>query len=252
MNISDVTFLVESVPSLGAAYTPVHIGILGISADGILKQISVKNSAVHITGAECVIKIGGLVTSNNGDVLNCSVTECSISIGKSLEYSVGGITSNNHGRIDGCYFDGQFECKSTYYSGTMQYGCPAIGGIVASNNSIVTNCFATGTITASDTQSIGGIIGNNIGNVHYNISNMSFTNCNSSYLGGICGDTWNQGKVSYNFTTVSKNAIGSTYNNADAENNYTINDMSESEFYELCLKNNKYWELKDGKILFVK
>ena len=71
-------------------------------------------------------------------------------------------------------------------------------------------------------------------------------------MGGICGDTWSQGKVSYNFTTVSKNAIGSTYNNADAENNYTINDMSESEFYELCLKNNKYWELKDGKILFVK
>ena len=71
-------------------------------------------------------------------------------------------------------------------------------------------------------------------------------------MGGICADTWNEGKVSYNFTTADTRAIGNTYNHSDAENNFSVNDMSESEFYELCLKNNKYWELEDSKILFVK
>ena len=252
LNISDVTFLLELVPSTGAGPSTAEIGLLGITNYGILEQISVKNSTIHVTGAEWIIKIGGLVTNNDDDIVNCDVTDCSISIGKSTEYFMGGITHRNYGSIDGCYFDGEIDCKSTYYSGTMQYGCPAIGGIVASNDGNITNCYATGTITASNAQSIGGIIGNNIGNVRYNISNMSFTNCNSSYLGGICADTWNEGKVSYNFTTADTRAIGNTYNHSDAENNFSVNDMSESEFYELCLKNNKYWELEDSKILFVK
>lgn len=70
-------------------------------------------------------------------------------------------------------------------------GHEAVGGLVGSNEGMVRNCGATGSVTGS--QYVGGLTGINIGRVWGSYSNGSATGTGNLYIGGLVG--WNDGTV---------------------------------------------------------
>ncbi len=70
-------------------------------------------------------------------------------------------------------------------------GHEAVGGLVGSNEGMVLDCGATGSVTGS--QYVGGLTGINIGSVGRSYSNGSATGTGNLYVGGLVG--WNDGTV---------------------------------------------------------
>ena len=165
-----------------------------ISVNGHVRNIALLSVNIICTDTY----IGGIAIMNRGTIENCYVTgNISSPFGPPYSNSAGGIAGYNYGVVKNCYT----TCNVTGSSA---------GGIVGVNDPSgnVTNCYATGLITGSNT--VGGIVGS-VG------AGGSVTNCvalnvgvrntinNRFLIGRVVGTT--------NSTNLSKNYARNLDNN---------------------------------------
>lgn len=129
-------------------------------------------------------RVGGLVGSNSssGEIKN------SLSFGNVAgNNKVGGIAGDNSGTILNSSSQGVVTGSGT--------GTDSVGGLLGTNNSsgIVSNSFSNATILSYG-DNIGGLVGQNIGQIKNSISSgsASSTSPNGSNLGGLVGLNWGQ------------------------------------------------------------
>lgn len=152
--------------------------IAGLMPTGVISNLRLVN--VNIIGGGSYTYIGTLVGTNQGTIIDCSVTG---TIATSSNLVIGGLCGNNSGIItdshagvtvtatyDGHYYAGGFvgsnsgEIFDSYATGTVT-GVQSAGGFIGQNNtgSSVTGCHATGTVYG--TRATGGFIGSNFGDM---------------------------------------------------------------------------------------
>ncbi len=124
---------------------------------------------------------GGLVTSNKGTIVNCSVSG-----NVEGNASTGGIAGENSGTITDCLVSGSVS------------GGTSAGGIAGKNTGSISECYAAGTVSSAASAHVGGIVGENGdgGQISDSYSNAVIeASGNDSYGGGIAG--YNLGKIEY-------------------------------------------------------
>ena len=133
--------------------------------------------------------VGGVVGQNSsiGNVENCYNTGS-----VKGNWYVGGVVGDNSGTVKNCYNTGEVGGVS---------GGESVGGVVGLNrgsSSTVENCYNTGAVSGSGNKYVGGVVGDNIGNVKncYNTGNI---NGSGWYVGGVVG--WNDSSVKNCYNT---------------------------------------------------
>jgi len=106
-------------------------------------------------------------------------------------------------------------------------GNEAVGGLVGSNEGMILNCGATGSVTGS--QYVGGLTGINIGRLGGSYSNGSVTGTGNLYIGGLVG--WNDGTVTNSCSLSSVtgyNAIGGLvgFNSGSVDKSYSVGQVN--------------------------
>ena len=129
---------IEATPG---SYSSV-VGLFGrIGPSGAVRHVHL--AEIVIAGEDCV---GGLVGSNEGYVLACSVTG-----DVSASGTVGGVAGENGGTVVS-------SCATCSVRGSR-----LVGGLVGGNHGVISSCYATGTVEGSDY--VGGLAGWNSGGV---------------------------------------------------------------------------------------
>ena len=186
-------------------------GLIGvITVGGTVKGLSVENARIS-SGSSA----GGLVVSNDGDIVSCSSTG-SVTGG----WAVGGLVGGNFGNIVDCHTAGDvsgvgevgglvgFNCygsvSNSCSTGSVSSTGDDVGGLVGdSYRGSVSNSCSTGSV--SGTHGVGGLVGHNGSAVSNSYSEGSVTgDCD---VGGLVG--WSSsGTVSSSFwdmTTSGRN-----------------------------------------------
>lgn len=136
-------------------------------------------------------KLGGLVGSNSGSIINCNSSGIVTSIGGTL---AGGLVGLNEGIINGCN------------SSVNITGFNKVGGLVGENNSgVIQRSYSEGSVKGSE--NVGGLIGSNsrkdtadIAKVSNSYSHSNVTRKNGSVgekIGGFIGSNDSEVKNSY-------------------------------------------------------
>ena len=122
---------------------------------------------------------GGLVASNKGSIVNCSVSGT-----VEGEETAGGVAGENSGTITNCSVSGSVS------------GGTSTGGIAGTNSGTITDCSISGNI--SGVTSTGGIAGSNTGSISecYTKGNVSSSGRSAHDAGGIVGENSAGGKIS--------------------------------------------------------
>jgi len=199
--------------------------------------------------------VGGVVgyNLNNGKVLTSYATGSVSSINGDI---VGGVVGANEGRVEKCYYEptigngvsgndhiggvvgkniGSRTVTGSYSTGNVT-GRYNIGGVVGFNdsaNGIVENCYATGSVTGgvsfASTNSVGGVVGENIGKVIncYATGNVS----SDVHVGGVVGiNNGTASQVLYCYATGTVSGInyigGVVGNSGDYDPGNTSKDNS--------------------------
>jgi len=148
---------------------------------GTITNVITKNESVNVTVtySQDYLYVGGLVSYNLGDIINCNAA-----------------------------------CDTIYASKYQTY----VGGLVGYNNGIIKNSTATGDInTTSNSGSnyVGGLVGyNNYGKMENCYTTVAITVVNSSYSGGLVGCNSGRGIIINCYATGDVNTIsvsGYTY-----------------------------------------
>ena len=120
--------------------------------DGVIKNIRLDEYQLEETLDNNTLIAGGLVGTNNGQIINCSVD----GYVKSKD-DVGGLVGLNRGVIDNCYSRGTL------------IGFGEVGGLVSVNKGIITNSYSVMDLEAktsySDYNCIGGFVAQNYGEI---------------------------------------------------------------------------------------
>lgn len=175
--------MVENVKLSGGSIesTQGRIGIIGIN-DGTVRNVF--NDGVTVTGT---YNVGGIVGFNDTGTIK-NVWNTGTVSGSSY---VGGIAGNNYASIENAWNNGSVSgsedsvggivgnnqdgiVQNVYNTGAVQSGSYGVGGIVgvnqgSSTNTIVQYAYNTGTVTSSNSNKVGGIVGSNyaiIGNAY--------------------------------------------------------------------------------------
>lgn len=160
-----------------------HVGSLASQA---LESVLIKN--IHINGnSGCDPNIGlgnvqgemigGLVGSNNGDIINCSFSG-NVTGGK---YGVGGIAGINSGQIANSY------SKANIIGHDGKYNSSHIGGLVGINsNGIIKNSYSQSSVIGNSY--VGGLIGYMNNGTIYNSYSSGFVSA-QEHVGGFIGGT---------------------------------------------------------------
>ncbi len=170
-----------------------YVGLFGyVGADGTVKNLTVSGT---VTGR--VYYTGGIVGRNNGTVSNCTNN---VNVTGNSAYTGGVVGRNDYGTVVNCYNTGTVSgglstggVVGDNFSGTVSncYNTGAVreglftGGVVGNNTGYVSNCYNTGTVTAtgSNTDYIGGVVGNNSSG---NVTNCYYLNTSAGKgFGGI-------------------------------------------------------------------
>ena len=122
---------------------------------------------------------GGLVASNKGSIVNCSVSGT-----VEGEETAGGVAGENSGTITNCSVSGSVS------------GGTSTGGIAGTNSGTITDCSISGNISGGT--STGGIAGSNTGSISecYTKGNVSSSGRSAHDAGGIVGENSAGGKIS--------------------------------------------------------
>ncbi|MFR9529538.1 MAG: fimbrillin family protein [Rikenellaceae bacterium] len=184
---NDISLLdVCNVDNDGTSWTPIGTGDT-ISGMDIENTTNICYSGTFNGGGFLVSDLYINASSSNyrglfGYVKNGTVYDLGVS-GSSVtgDTYVGGVAgSNSGGTIVNCYN----TCKV--------YGSEIIGGVVGWNNSIIANCYNSGTVTNStsdDTAMTGGVAGysDTDGNI-YSSYNSGSLSADGNYTGGVVGN----------------------------------------------------------------
>ncbi|MEE0266118.1 MAG: GLUG motif-containing protein [Acutalibacteraceae bacterium] len=153
--------------------------------------------------------VGGISGIDNGKITNSYNT----GYVSGIDY-VGGIVGFGAGTITNSYNIGELSCVYDYIGGIA--GCNVsgtianchnkgavkggdyvnVGGVVGSNNNIITNCYNTGDVTAN--YHAGGVCGNNEGTIT-NSYNKGAVKAGSAYVSGIA--VYNYGTIQNCYNT---------------------------------------------------
>jgi len=221
-----------------------YMGLFGVTGlSGQIVNLNIENA--NISGYSLA---GGLAGNNKGIVINCSVSG-----NISGQNGVGGIAGeNNLGTIESCQTHGSITAFGNNGGGlvgrnrngsTIQNshstasvtgsGNNSYGGLVGWNDNLISDCYATGTVTGliytgglvgrnykgsilrcfatgdvtSSSNSVGGLAGGNAGLDDALISECYATGnvSGDSSVGGLVGENRNHGTISHSY------ALGSVY-----------------------------------------
>lgn len=217
-------------------------GLIGVNHGTILNSYSM--CSTHGTKGA-----GGLVGSNwvLGSIFNSYATG---SVSSSNDWSaVGGLAGSNLGLVSNSYAIGsvsglqpvggligyQYDGSTlNSYSISIVSGSSQVGGLVGSNvkDSSISNCYATGSVGASDSWSIaGGLVGSNTGLVSNSYATGSVSGIQG--VGGLVG--WNEdnvisncyatGSVTGSYVTAG-GLVGFNYNYGSISNCYATGIVS--------------------------
>lgn len=128
---------------------------------------------------------GGLVASNKGTIVNCSVS--GNVEGNASKVSTGGIAGESSGTITDCSVNGSVS------------GGTSVGGIAGKNTGSISECYTAGTVSSTRSSArVGGIVGENGDGGQtsdcYSDAEIEALG-NDSYGGGIVG--YNLGKIEH-------------------------------------------------------
>lgn len=174
-------------------------GLFGYST-GVILNLGITSVTLNLSYMDSA---GSLVGLNCGKIINCyAIGTASVSHGGTSRVSIGGLVGYNYeGRIENCYAMVTVSGKNTEYGTNV---CNT-GGLVGCNNGTILNCYATGNVQGTSTNSdfnhhisishTGGLVGRNelygtIENCYAsgNVSGYSYggteTHC---YIGGLVG-----------------------------------------------------------------
>ncbi|MDD5063597.1 MAG: GLUG motif-containing protein [Phycisphaerae bacterium] len=192
-----------------------YLGLFGyIDNEAEIKNLYIENC--NITDGDAVGDIGCLAGANNGTVINCCASGSITSerpiwlVGGLIGYNVGNaavigchaaVTVNTTattlggsdiGGLIGRNFSDNIISKC--YSTGDVYGKQSVGGLIGGNMGyLVSDCYATG--NASGIVSVGGLVGSN------NIGDSEISNSYST--GAVSGSSNAKGLVGYNVGTVT-------------------------------------------------
>ena len=181
-----------------------HIGLFGntYSPQGDFKDLGLIN--VHITGNG---QVGSMIgyCSGSGQVSNCYSTGIVICTGTDYAANAGGLFGiKSSGSIANCHSDAKISCNEGIAGGivgkldnatasncfaTGMVGAELCGGLIgrlASGDSNINNCYATGNVYGVGYGMAGGLLGMNSGN---SINNSYATGdvIGGTYVGGLVG-----------------------------------------------------------------
>lgn len=157
---------------------------------------------------------------NNSTVIkNLGMINCEIDITNNKAIDIGGIVGcNNNGIIQNCYISGKINvCFATD-------GGSCIGGIAGENQGVITNCYNTTDIFASEARWLGatGICIGGISGTYWTNETAKIENC------------YNIGKITCNNLYVHyADGIGNIGDNAYNKNYYLNNSIDKDSFVEL-------------------
>lgn len=203
-----------SIINLRMNVKTVEYGYFGLfsSCAGIIKNLSIKNADITVSGKESSIFVGGFA-------------------GELFAYS----DSENSGLIENCFFEGNITATSDNYFtdvggivgtastdtqiidchnyGTIKSQLDA-GGIVSENHGLVSKCSNNGEIILLNSDSVytsgsGGICARNNNTIEYcyNVGNIT-SYANYGYDGGIAGENRALLTDCYNTGTISGSSVG--------------------------------------------
>ena len=157
-------------------------------------------------------EVGGLVGHNSGTLESCNAT-----VTVTGNSDIGGLLGfNDYGNVSNCYADGDVTGSGSYIGGLVGENeggsvntCYATGnvtgtssdwctgGLVGWNSGTVSNSYATGNVSASDSE-VGGLVGANTGNVTKSYATGNVIGYGN--VGGLVGNN-NAGTVSNSYAT---------------------------------------------------
>ncbi|MBR3790657.1 MAG: hypothetical protein IKK20_02515, partial [Clostridia bacterium] len=175
-----------------------YVGLFGYNA-GVVKNLNVAGENENsITGANYV---GGIAGYNTGTITNCQNSATVTATGS----YVGGIVGVNNGKLKDAYNTGTVVGSNTTFG-------LAVGGVVGINlpDADIHNAISTGAISAPNYQWVGGVVGQNYGNLKNSFAH-SLTNgvTGAYYVGGVAGQ--NGGGVINNCYSNMNSIIATDY-----------------------------------------
>ncbi|MFQ6789815.1 GLUG motif-containing protein [Serratia marcescens] len=172
--VQDSRAKVDVLSVAGASHSKIG-GLVGDNSGHIVGSSS--EGTVSALGEQ--MEIGGLAGTNNGTIAH-SVANATVS-GKRNSY-IGGLVGTNNGKIDNATANGSVTGEETY----------AIGGLVGQNNGVLNAVWATGKVVDNKGRHIGGLIG--INNKNARVQNAHAKNTviggDNANIGGLIGDNY--------------------------------------------------------------
>ncbi|WP_211311109.1 beta strand repeat-containing protein [Gluconacetobacter liquefaciens] len=140
--------------------------------------------------------IGGLVGGNSGTIVNAFAT--GVVSGGGDVFAVGGLAGGNEGTISDVYATGAIFSRAAYGSVGGLVGWNMSGWGVSSDGTI-SNAYATGTVSGSDDDVIGGLVGDNESLLMNSYATGAVFGGNRAEVGGLVGV--NYGTVGNSYAT---------------------------------------------------
>ena len=152
-----------------------HVGMFGyVTGSAEIRNVGLID--VDVTGT---FDIGGLVGDNWSTITSCYTT------GEvSGNADIGGLVGDNNGEISACYSTADV---------TGINDADGVGGLVGENSrGTIVACYATGTVTASHTESdyVGGLVGENGYGSRIRACYATGDVTGSDHVGGLVGKNW--------------------------------------------------------------
>ena len=149
---------------------------VGGVAGGNYGTVTYSSSSGNIEGSN---NVGGVVGYNETNVTACYSTGAITGTSTNTTCQVGGVAGGNYGTVDSCYAQGSVTSRSSHgfvggvvginssdtssikgcYSSCAVTGSIDVGGVAGASNGSILGCFATGTITSTDSATTGGLVG---------------------------------------------------------------------------------------------
>lgn len=192
-------------------------GITGLN-HGRIEGCSVVGKIKAVNGT-----VGGIAGENNGTIVACS-SGATVGNDTSNSYNVGGIAGNAAGSstIIGCYNMGSVA-GAGYIGGILGY-------VESEGNVTMTACYNTGTVSSSDDNSSGNMIGTKVGTATIN-------NCCWATGAGVGGDSGTDNTGNENWVTNGTvTNMNSSLSTAGINWQYVVNEdeaTKEQEPYKL-------------------
>ena len=200
----------KTITGLTINKSTMNVGLFASIAEGG----TVKNLKLDKVNVTANSNVGAIAGQNRGTIENCSVSG-----------SVTGSSDNSCvGGIVGWHYDGSSitDCHS---SATVE-GIAYVGGIAGQNSAIITACYSTGSVTATENNTTGysyagGVVG-------LNNNHAVLTACYATgdvkgdgyYVGGVVGDNSSTVTACYHATGDVTGASGSTSTGGVVGRNY--------------------------------